>query len=110
MNSLSPKDIVAGISQIGSLPQSLAAVLEVINNPNSGAKEIAEVISQDVSLTTRVLKLVNSANYGCGRKISRISEAVTLVGVNSIKVVALSSTVFGIIVHSLFLFDVLKIG
>jgi len=97
VSSLSPRDIVAGISQIGSLPQALAAVLEVINNPQSGARDIADVISRDVSLTTRVLKLVNSANYGCGRKVSRISEAVTLMGVNSIKVVALSSSVFGMI-------------
>jgi putative nucleotidyltransferase with HDIG domain len=95
MESTSPRDIIKGISQIGALPQTMAAVLEVINNPNAGAKEIADVIARDVSLTTRVLKMVNSAGYGRRQRVSRISEAVTMMGINSIKVLTLSSSVFG---------------
>jgi len=97
MSNISPKKIVASIHEIGSLPQTLAAVLQVINDPNSGAKDIADVISKDLSLTTRVLKMVNSANYGRRTRVSRISEAVTVMGLNSIKVLTLSSSVFGMI-------------
>jgi putative nucleotidyltransferase with HDIG domain len=91
------KDIVASISHIGSLPQTLAAVLKVINNPNSGADEIANVISRDISLTSLVLRMVNSISAGRRRKVTKISEAVVVMGLNSIKVMTLSSSVFGLV-------------
>ncbi len=92
-----PKEIVSGIAQIGSLPQTLAAVLKAINKPNAGADEIADVISRDVALTTRVLRMVNSAHAGRRRKVTKVSEAVVVVGLNSIKVLTLSSSVFSLI-------------
>ncbi len=97
MNTDSPKKIVSSIHEIGSLPQSLAAVLKALNNPASGMNEIAGVISKDVSLTTRVLKMVNSAQYGRHHKVSKVSEAVKVMGLNSIKMLTLSSSVFGMI-------------
>jgi putative nucleotidyltransferase with HDIG domain len=41
--------------------------------------------------------MVNSANYGRRTRVSRISEAVTVMGLNSIKVLTLSSSVFSMI-------------
>lgn len=97
MENISPKEIVSSIHQIGALPQTLAAVLKVVDNPNTGAREIAQAISTDVSLTTLVLKMVNSAHYNRARRVSKISEAVTVMGVNSLKVLALSSSVFSLV-------------
>lgn len=97
MDNISPKEIVSSIHQIGALPQTLAAVLKAVDDPNTGAKEIAKAISTDVSLTTLVLKMVNSVHYNRTRRVSKISEAVTVMGVNSLKVLALSSSVFGLI-------------
>jgi len=92
--SPTPKEIVRDICDFGSLPQTLAAVLKVINNHKSSADEVAEIISQDVSLTTRLLRMVNSVQYGRNRKVSKISEAVVVMGLNSVKMLALSSSVF----------------
>ncbi len=97
MEKISPKEIVSSIHQIGALPQTLAAVLKAVDDPNTGAKEIAKAISTDVSLTTLVLKMVNSAHYNRSRRVSKISEAVTVMGVNSLKILALSSSVFSIV-------------
>ncbi|HHI03132.1 MAG: hypothetical protein DRP51_04360 [Candidatus Zixiibacteriota bacterium] len=97
MENKSPKEIVSSIHQIGSLPQTLAAVLKAVDDPGTGAKEIARAISTDVSLTTLVLKMVNSAHYNRARKVSKISEAITVMGVNSLKVLALSSSVFNLV-------------
>ncbi len=76
---------------------NLAAVLKILNNPAAGADGIADVIAKDVSLTTRVLKMVNSAQYSRSRKVTRVSEAVVVMGLNSIKMLTLSSSVFGMI-------------
>jgi len=96
MDTPGPREIISKIHEIGSLPQSLAAVLEVLNNKNAGADEIADVISKDVSLTTRVLKMVNSAQYSRRQKVAKISEAVVVMGLNSIKMLTLSSSVFSL--------------
>lgn len=93
----SPKQIISGIHEIGSLPQSLSAVLEVLNKTTAGADEIADVISKDVSLTTRVLKMVNSAQYSRRGKVTKVSEAVVVMGLNSIKMLTLSSSIFGML-------------
>jgi len=97
MEHISPKEIVSSIHQIGALPQTLAAVLKAVDDPNTGAKDIAKAISTDVSLTTLVLKMVNSVHYNRARRVSKISEAVTVMGVNNLKVLALSSSVFSLI-------------
>ena len=97
MSTTTPKELISKIHEIGSLPQSLAAVLKVLNNPLAGADEIAGVISKDVALTTRVLKMVNSAQYSRRHKVSKVSEAVVVMGLNSIKMLTLSSSIFGMI-------------
>lgn len=97
MNNIDPKEIVESIHQIGALPQTLAAVLKVVDDPDAGAKDIANIISTDVSLTTLVLKMVNSAYYNRSRRVAKISEAVAVMGINSLKVLALSSSVFSLI-------------
>ncbi len=97
MSSPTPRDVISKICEIGSLPQSLASVLKILDDPSADAVEIATVISKDVSLTARVLKMVNSAQYGRTRKVIKISEAVAVMGLNSIKMLTLSSSVFGMI-------------
>jgi putative nucleotidyltransferase with HDIG domain len=100
MNPLTPRDVIAKVCQIGSLPQSLASVLKVLDNSSADADSIAAVISKDVALTARVLKMVNSAQYSRLRKVTKISEAVSVMGLNSIKMLTLSSSVFGMIPDS----------
>nr|MBN2278528.1 HDOD domain-containing protein [candidate division Zixibacteria bacterium] len=90
-----PREIIEGIHELGSLPQSLSAVLKVVNNPHAGAKEIAEVISRDISLTTRLLKMVNSSHYMRKGRVTKVSEAVIVMGLESIKTLILGSTIFG---------------
>jgi HD-like signal output (HDOD) protein len=96
MGAPTPEEVVQKTCDFGSLPQTLAAVLKVINNPKSDSDDVAEVISQDVSLTARLLRMVNSVQYGRNRKVSKISEAVVVMGLNSVKMLALSSTVFSL--------------
>jgi HD-like signal output (HDOD) protein len=97
MAAKSPEEIVHNINQIGSLPQTLMAVLKTVNRQNVTTDEIADIISKDVSLTTRVLRMVNSTRYARHSRITKISEAVKVMGLNSIKMLTLSSSVFGML-------------
>lgn len=52
------------------------------------------MISRDASLTSKTLKLVNSAFYGFPKKINSITRAIVILGFNKIKNIALSASIF----------------
>lgn len=67
-----------------SPPQVHFALLEVLNDPTSTTDDMAAVIAMDPSLTTRLLRIVNSPYYGLARRIDTLSRAVTVVGSNEL--------------------------
>ncbi|MFH1351140.1 MAG: HDOD domain-containing protein [Pseudomonadota bacterium] len=62
------------------LPHVLFKAQEVMSNPYSNLKALANVIAMDQSLTVRVLKLANSAYYGLAGKVTSIGHASVLLG------------------------------
>jgi HD-like signal output (HDOD) protein len=84
---------IRDIEELPALPAVASRVLEISNDQNSTAKELSRVISQDQSLTSRTLKLVNSAYYGFPRTVSKITEAIVILGFNAVKGLALSVSV-----------------
>ncbi len=91
------EDVLAGESSLASLPDIYARIVDAIKSPRSSAAYIADVISKDVSLSAKLLRLVNSPFYGFPQKIDTLSRAVTIVGSNH-----LSNLALGISVISLF--------
>jgi len=76
--------------ELTSLPQVLAEVIRVTEKEECGAHEISEVIMKDPALSVRLLRIANSAFYGPSREVSTVSQAVLLMGVRSVKALALS--------------------
>lgn len=63
---------------------------------NSSADKLANVILRDLALTSKLLKLVNSAFYGArAAEITSISQAVVFLGVDQVRMTANSLTLFG---------------
>jgi EAL and modified HD-GYP domain-containing signal transduction protein len=68
-------------------PAGQLATLELITllqDPDADISDIADVIRRDVSLSYRILKVVNSARYALSRPLGSIEEAVVLVGTRQI--------------------------
>ena len=83
------------IKTIPSLPTSVTKVLEICNNPQTSPADLNHVISLDPVLVGRVLKLINSAYYGLGQTVTNLARAVIMLGVNTVKNLALSTAVLG---------------
>lgn len=81
------------LHQLPSLPQVIIKLIEACNNEACGLKELAEIIQQDPALANQILKTVNSAYYGLVQKVSDIDQAVSVLGTNTIKHIALCSSV-----------------
>jgi len=76
-----------------SLPTTVSKVLEVCNNPKASPIDLDRVIQLDPVLMGRVLKLINSAYYSLGSQVTSIVRAIIMLGVNTVKNLALSSAV-----------------
>ena len=83
------------IKKIPSLPTSVTKVLEICNNPQTSPADLNQVISLDPVLVGRVLKLINSAYYGLGQPVTSLARAIIMLGINTVKNLALSTTVLG---------------
>lgn len=87
----------AFVSKIESLPtmpdlfQQLKLLLE---SPTSSFKDIAKVISKDISMTAKILHLVNSSFFGLRQKIHNIQYATTYLGIETIRAIILLTEVF----------------
>ncbi len=74
-----------------TMPQSRLSVLQLLqalNDPDTSLHQLANVVSQDVFLSVRMLKLVNSASYRRAREIDSIQMAVVMLGMERIRALA----------------------
>lgn len=83
-------EFVKIIDELPQFPENIMRINHLLNDPNSKMSEIAMYISSDVSLTTDLLKLVNSATFSLSEPCKSIADAVKIVGLRGIKNMLLS--------------------
>ncbi len=83
--------IVQTTGDLPTMPHLASLIMSKLSNPNTSTNEINEIISKDQSLAARVLKIANSAFYGCPRAITSLSDAVGIMGFNSIRSLVMAS-------------------
>lgn len=85
VTTLTAKELVTGSIRLVSLPEVCIRVNEMLDDPTVTAVELGHIISQDTSLTARLLKIVNSSYYGFQAKIETVSRAITVVGLRELR-------------------------
>ncbi len=85
--------------ELPTLSPVVEKVLRLIRDEKVSIKELADVIQNDVSLSLKILKVVNSAFYGFPRKISTLSQAMVILGLSAVKNLALSMSILEIFVE-----------
>lgn len=93
MNPATIEEIVRQIDKMPSLSPTVGRIVQIANDPSSSPKDLATVITMDPVLTARVLKLVNSAYFGLSNQVTNILRAIILLGLTTIKNLALSTAV-----------------
>lgn len=72
------------VTELISLPEVYLKVRRLVDDPNSDIYDFAEVISIDPNLSSRVLKVVNSAYFGFPEPVDSISRAINLIGIGQL--------------------------
>jgi HD-like signal output (HDOD) protein len=67
------------------LPSLYFRVLNELGSPNYSSQTVAEIVSRDLAMTTRLLQVINSGFYGLPRRITDLTEAVNLLGQETVK-------------------------
>ncbi|MEB3287046.1 MAG: HDOD domain-containing protein [Vampirovibrionales bacterium] len=86
--------VLKRIRDIPSLPEVVNRMIQLLGEPNVPASKIAELISYDPGLTSKVLRMVNSAAYGFQRQISSIQHGIMILGFNTVRGLVLSASIF----------------
>jgi putative nucleotidyltransferase with HDIG domain len=90
-NSVS--DLVKDIGGLVTLPDVYLRINQLVEDPKSSTEDIAKMVSRDPSFTVRLLRVANSALYGRSSTIDTVSRAVTMIGTQQIRSLALSMSV-----------------
>ncbi len=81
--------VVTGIKDLPSLPSLYQNLISELESEDPSLKKISEIIAQDLTMTARVLQLVNSSFFGLASKVTRPQQAVALLGINTLKALVL---------------------
>ena len=81
------------VARMPSLSVTMMKVLEICNSPEASPDDLNRVISLDPVLAGKVLRLVNSAYYSLRTPVQSLTRAVMLLGINTVKNLALSAAV-----------------
>lgn len=91
------QEIISRVEDIPTLPDTITRIIQLTDDANSTVQDIEREVLKDQSLTTKILRLANSAYYGYPRTISTISQATVLLGFQTVRSMALSATVSNIL-------------
>jgi putative nucleotidyltransferase with HDIG domain len=85
---------VTGIKDLPSLPRLYSLIINEMQSPDPSFKKVGYIVSQDVSMSAKILQLVNTAYFGLPRKITDPQQAATYLGIETLKALILSIHVF----------------
>ena len=94
LNDTALRALVSGLKTLPSLPQLYLEVMQVAQAPDGSFEKVGEVIGRDISMTTKILQLVNSAFFGRPQQISSPAQAVSYLGLDTVKELILSVQIF----------------
>ncbi|MFA5881432.1 MAG: HDOD domain-containing protein [Eubacteriales bacterium] len=94
MDQLALGKLIMRVNELPALPHTAARVIMLTSDPKSTTHEISSAICRDQVIASKVLKLVNSAYYGLPRKIAGVTEAITILGIETIRTLVVGASVY----------------
>ena len=90
------KRIISQVDSLPSLPSLYAEVMDELQSSDVSTKKVGEIIAKDLGMSAKILQLVNSAFFGLPVHISSPSQAVNLLGIDTVKSLVLTAEIFSI--------------
>jgi HD-like signal output (HDOD) protein len=91
------REALGRLDRLPSAPRAYQELIAVLSRPGADLSAVVAAVEQDSAVATKILQLTNSALFGLGRRIASLQQAVTVLGFDMIKGLALSTHVFGLV-------------
>jgi putative nucleotidyltransferase with HDIG domain len=88
------RELVSRVQALPSIPAVYAKLMQALQSPDVTPQEVGRIVAQDMSMTAKILQLVNSSFFGVSRKIANPAEAVVYLGTETVKALVLTASVF----------------
>lgn len=82
------------VYEVPTLPAVVIHALHILQDPNSDAKAVQRVISNDPAISAKILRVANSAFFGRSRRVGTIAEAVSVLGFINVQGLLISVSAF----------------
>ena len=79
------KDFASSLQDVRFTSLGAIDLMQEMGRPDISLREVSEKIVRDPTLSARILRVANSSYYGTANRISTVSHAVTMLGVNEVK-------------------------
>ncbi len=76
--------------ELPTLPTVATKLISLTSREDTTLADIGELVSQDISLSAKILKVSNSAFYSFPQQIGSIKQAVSILGMNAVRSLVLS--------------------
>lgn len=93
MSKITLEQLAGKVEEVPAFPQTVMNIMALLREPRSSAADIEREIMKDQGLTTKVLKMANSAFYSGRRQVKTVVDATVLLGLDTVQALVLASTV-----------------
>ena len=81
---------VLSSDELPTLPTVASRLISITSKEDTTLSDIADLVSQDISLSAKILKVSNSAFYSFPQQVGSIQQAVSILGTNAVRSLVLS--------------------
>jgi len=82
------------IESLPTLPELYNQLLSELSSADVSLKRVADLVTQDVAISAKLLQVVNSAYFGMGTRVNDVHMATNYLGVDTVKGIVLSAGVY----------------
>ncbi|MCO6429840.1 MAG: HDOD domain-containing protein [Deltaproteobacteria bacterium] len=86
------REIVAWVGDLPPMPHVASRAISMVENPDTTAQELTDLLSSDTALAARVLKIANSAMFSRQREITTLNQAIMVIGFKALKGIIVAAT------------------
>lgn len=94
MQSKKVKDVISQVTVLPSIPSFYAELLHTLESPLASNEQIGKIVKRDLAMATKILKIANSALFGLRSQVASASQAVGMLGTETIKTLAVVVGIF----------------
>lgn len=86
--------LVVQLENLPSIPAIFCEIVRLLKDPETSMDEIGDLITRDMAMTAKILKIVNSSFFGLAQRVSKPADAAAYLGLDTLKALVLATNVF----------------